>query len=109
MLYDLYVFDHNVLHICFWTLPLIILGVFMVIMAIVHKRNHNKREKEFNEQLEEKMNALTVESQQKEVRYMSYIIQHTCLGFCWLDLVALIILIAVIAVAFLRRRDMKKE
>ena len=40
---------------------------------------------------------------------MSYIIQHTCLGFCWLDLVALIILIAVIAVAFLRRRDMKKE
>ena len=40
---------------------------------------------------------------------MSYIIQHTCLGFCWLDLVALIVLIAVIAVAFLRRRDMKKE
>lgn len=40
---------------------------------------------------------------------MSFIIQHTCLGFCWLDLVALIILIAVIAIAFLRRRDMKKE
>ena len=40
---------------------------------------------------------------------MSYVIQHTCLGFCWLDLVALIILIAVVAVAFLRRRDMKKE
>ena len=40
---------------------------------------------------------------------MSYIIQHTCLGFCWLDLVALIILIAVISIAFLRRRDIKKE
>ena len=40
---------------------------------------------------------------------MSHIIQHTCLGFCWLDLVALLVLIAVIAVALLRRRDMKKE
>ena len=40
---------------------------------------------------------------------MSYIIQHTCLGFCWLDLVALIVLVAVIAVAVKRRRDMKKE
>ena len=40
---------------------------------------------------------------------MSFIIQHTCLGFCWLDLVALIILIAVIAIALLRRRDIKKE
>lgn len=40
---------------------------------------------------------------------MSFIIQHTCLGFCWLDLVALIILIAIIAIAFLRRRDIKKE
>lgn len=40
---------------------------------------------------------------------MSFIIQHTRLGFCWLDLVALIILIAVIAVVFVRRRDLKKE
>ncbi len=62
MLYNLYVFDHNVLHICFWTLPMIILGVIMIIMAIVHKRNQNKREEEFNEQLEEKMNALTFEN-----------------------------------------------
>ena len=40
---------------------------------------------------------------------MSYIIQHTCLGFCWLDLVALLVLIAVIAVAVKRRRDLKEE
>ena len=40
---------------------------------------------------------------------MSYIIQHTCLGFCWLDLVALLVLIAVVVVALLRRRDKKKE
>ena len=40
---------------------------------------------------------------------MSYVIQHTCLGFCWLDLVALLVLIAVIVITFLRRRDMKKQ
>ncbi len=40
---------------------------------------------------------------------MSYIIQHTCLGFCWLDLVALLVLIAVIVVAVKRRRDLKEE
>ena len=67
MMYDLYLFDHNILHICFWTLPMIILGVIMVIMAIVHKRNYEKREKEFNEQLEEKVNALTFESPEAEV------------------------------------------
>ena len=62
MLYNLYVFDHDVLHICFWTLPMIILALIMVVMAIVHKRNNKKREEEFNEQLEEKLNALKVES-----------------------------------------------
>lgn len=61
MLYDLYLFDHNVLHICFWTLPMVILLVIMVIMAIVHKRKFNQREEEFNAQLKEKINALTFE------------------------------------------------
>ena len=61
MLYDLYLFDHNVLHICFWTLPMVILLVIMVIMAIVHKRKFNQREEEFNAQLEEKIKALTFE------------------------------------------------
>ena len=55
MLYDLYLFDHNVLHNCFWTLPMMILGVIMIVMAIVHKHNQKKREEKFNEQLEEKM------------------------------------------------------
>ena len=40
---------------------------------------------------------------------MSYIIQHTCLGFCWLDLVALIVLIAVIVLAVSRKRKMKEQ
>ena len=65
MLYNLYVFDHNVLRICFWTLPAIILGVIMIVMAIVHKRNHEKREEEFNAQLEEKINALAFEKKQE--------------------------------------------
>ena len=67
MMYDLYLFDHNILHICFWTLPMIILGVIMIIMAVVHKRNHNKREKDFNEQLEEKVNALKFENPEAEI------------------------------------------
>ena len=62
MMYDLYLFDHNILHICFWTLPMMILGVIMIVMAIVHKHNQKKREEKFNEQLEEKMNALTFEN-----------------------------------------------
>lgn len=40
---------------------------------------------------------------------MSYIIEHTKLGFCWWDLLAFIILIVVIAVFLVKRHDMKKE
>lgn len=40
---------------------------------------------------------------------MSYIIEHTTLGFCWWDIPALIVLIAVIAVFVMKHRDMKKQ
>lgn len=40
---------------------------------------------------------------------MSYIIAHTVLGFCWWDIPALIVLIAVIAVFVMKHRDMKKQ
>ena len=40
---------------------------------------------------------------------MSYIFEHTVLGFCWWDLLALIILIVVVAVFVMKHRDMKKE
>lgn len=62
MLYELYLFDHQVLHICFWTLPMLILGVIMILMAIGHKRNQDKREDKFNEQMDEKINALSFEA-----------------------------------------------
>ena len=39
---------------------------------------------------------------------MSYIIEHTVLGFCWWDIPALIILLAVIAVFIKKHHDMKK-
>ena len=40
---------------------------------------------------------------------MSYIIEHTKLGFCWWDLLALIILIAVIVVFAVRRSNLRDE
>ena len=40
---------------------------------------------------------------------MAFIIEHTKLGFCWHDLLALIVLIAVIAIVYMKRRSMKKE
>ena len=49
MLYNLYVFDHNVLHMCFWTLPAIIAAAAMVIVGFVHGHNQKKREKKFEE------------------------------------------------------------
>ena len=39
---------------------------------------------------------------------MSFIIEHTVLGFCWWDIPALIILLAVIAVFIKKHHDMKK-
>jgi hypothetical protein len=46
---------------------MMILGVIMIVMAIVHKHNQKKREDKFNEQLEEKMNALTFEEPEAAV------------------------------------------
>ena len=40
---------------------------------------------------------------------MAYLLEHTKLGFCWLDLLALLILLAVIVVFGVRNRDLKKQ
>lgn len=40
---------------------------------------------------------------------MSYIFEHTSLGFCWWDIPALIILIVVIVVFVWKHHDMKKQ
>lgn len=40
---------------------------------------------------------------------MAYLLEHTKLGFCWWDLLALLILLAVVIVYLIRRHNLKKE
>ena len=40
---------------------------------------------------------------------MAYLLEHTKLGFCWWDLLALPILLAVVIVYLVRRHNLKKE
>ena len=53
MLYNLYMFDHNVLHMCFWTLPAILIGIAMIVIVLEHNHKQKKREEAFEEQIEE--------------------------------------------------------
>lgn len=39
---------------------------------------------------------------------MAFVLQHTRLGFCWLDLIALVILLVVIGVYIHQHRKLKK-
>ena len=39
---------------------------------------------------------------------MAYLLEHTKLGFCWWDLLALLILLAVVIVYLVRRHNLKK-
>ena len=40
---------------------------------------------------------------------MAYLLEHTKLGSCWWDLLALLILLAVVIVYLVRRYNLKKE
>ena len=40
---------------------------------------------------------------------MAYLFEHPKVGFCWVDLLALLILLAVIVVFGVRNRDLKKQ
>lgn len=40
---------------------------------------------------------------------MSYVLEHTRLGFCWLDLIALAVLVLVVVVFILKRRALIRE
>ena len=40
---------------------------------------------------------------------MAYLFEHTKFGFCWLYLLALLILLAVIAVFVVRNQNLKKQ
>ena len=40
---------------------------------------------------------------------MSFIFQHTRLGFCWLDLIALAVLVVVVVVFVVQRRKLVQQ
>lgn len=40
---------------------------------------------------------------------MSYLLDHTRLAFCWLDLLAFILLLVVVVVFAVKNRNMKRE
>ncbi len=54
MLYDFWVFSHNIgLH--FYALPTLVLALTTGVIALVHFRNQKKRDDEFEDQLKEKL------------------------------------------------------
>lgn len=63
MLYNLFNFIHETLHLHFWDLPTLLIGVIMIIMLIVHTHNQRKREKKFEEARNEKLEELQKELQ----------------------------------------------
>lgn len=40
---------------------------------------------------------------------MAYVLEHTRLGFCWLDLIALAVLVLVVVIFVRKRRAMIRE
>ncbi len=40
---------------------------------------------------------------------MSYVLEHTRFGFCWLDLIALAVLVLVVVIFVLKRRALIRE
>lgn len=40
---------------------------------------------------------------------MRYVLEHTRLGFCWLDLIALAVLVLVVVIFIRKRRAMIRE
>lgn len=79
MLYNLYVLDRNVLHLCFWTLPALLLAVAMVAVGLVHGHRQEKRKKEFEEQLSDlyarirwRANSISERIQKREVLWLLF-------------------------------------
>lgn len=61
MLYNFSYFVHNSLGLHFWDLPALLVGVIMIVMLIVHTHNQKKREKDFDEERQEKLEAMRKE------------------------------------------------
>lgn len=67
MLYQLYQFVHNSLGICFWDLPALFIGVIMIIVVVGHRHKQKKREKDFEKDLEEKIQEIRETEENEEV------------------------------------------
>jgi uncharacterized membrane protein len=53
MLYDFYRVTHDALAFCFWTIPTILVGLAMIVIGLGHGYFQQKRENDFEEELEE--------------------------------------------------------
>lgn len=68
MLYNLYEAIHNSLGLCFWDLPAVLVGIIMIVVFVLHKHNQKKRQDEFETDLEEKIKAITGETDSASVQ-----------------------------------------
>lgn len=57
----MYSFVHTSLGLCFWDIPTIIVAVLGIVMFAVHKHNQKKREKDFEDELEQKIKEVQEE------------------------------------------------
>lgn len=58
MFYNMYEGVHNSLGLHFWDLPTLVVAVLLIVVLIVHSRNQKKREDDFNEAREEKLQTI---------------------------------------------------
>ena len=67
MLYNLYQFVHNSLGLHFWDIPALLVAVAMIIVIMVHGHNQKKRENKYEEERQEKLEALQNDSPSQTV------------------------------------------
>lgn len=58
MIYDFYVYVHDVLNVHFWDVLTIIAAVLVIAVWAGHRHNQKKREKEFNEDMDQRIQAM---------------------------------------------------
>lgn len=59
-----YMFSHSFFGLCAWDLPALLVLALMVVVFGLHRHKMKKREDEFEEELEERMNGTTVSGSQ---------------------------------------------
>lgn len=57
-------FAHTSLGFCIWDIPALIVLIAVIVVFIAHRHNQKKREKDFEDQLAEKLAKNTVEQEE---------------------------------------------